>query len=310
MLFSVIVATYNRADLLPQAVDSALAQPGRDHELIVVDDGSSDGTPDVLRGYGDRIRAMRQANTGQATARHNAVQVARGEYIVFLDSDDLWLPWTLSTYREVIDACARPSVMIAVPGKFADDGRIGEMTRGPLRYSAFKDVYDGFAGRMWYMGANAMVIRREAYDASGGFSRVRTNSEDVDLLLKLGTAEGFAVIESPHCVAYRQHEDAATRNLASTYHGQCHLIRQLAAGNYPVREEGGRSGARHLIGRITRSTSVFFLQQRRFRLAIGIYARMLRYHLADGRFRYLAAFPALLAWYVVFARSDSTRQAN
>src|SRR5437773_3781756 len=89
---SVVIPTYNYARYLPEAIDSALAQTHAPLEVIVVDDGSTDDTPRVLAVYGDRIRVIRQANRGPGAARNTGIAAARGEYVGFLDADDVWLP--------------------------------------------------------------------------------------------------------------------------------------------------------------------------------------------------------------------------
>lgn len=89
---SVVIATYNRADLLPETIESVLRQRFRNFELIVVDDGSTDDTQEVLRSYGSRIRTFYQENRGPAAARNLGVQHARGQWISIQDSDDLPTP--------------------------------------------------------------------------------------------------------------------------------------------------------------------------------------------------------------------------
>src|SRR5512139_3834983 len=96
-LVSVVIPTYNRAWCLRQAVDSVLAQEFGDFELIVVDDGSTDATADLLAAYADRIRVLRQANHGVSAARNAGIAAARGGLFAFLDSDDIWLSRKLST---------------------------------------------------------------------------------------------------------------------------------------------------------------------------------------------------------------------
>src|SRR5258708_31868127 len=91
-LISVIVPTFNRWPLLRQALDSVLAQSFRDFELLVVDDGSTDGTVEELRKIGSCLRLFGTARKGVAAARNLGVSQARGRYIAFLDSDDTWLP--------------------------------------------------------------------------------------------------------------------------------------------------------------------------------------------------------------------------
>src|SRR4051812_5349711 len=96
-LVSVIIPAYNRKAMLCESIDSVLAQNCRDFELIVVDDGSTDGTADELAArYGTRIRVLKQANRGVAAARNLGVSRSCGEYIAFLDSDDLWKPGKLT----------------------------------------------------------------------------------------------------------------------------------------------------------------------------------------------------------------------
>ena len=89
---SAVIPTYNRRDMVCEAIDSALTQTYPCHEIIVVDDGSTDGTGELLREkYGDRIRYIRQENAGPSAARNRGIEAATGEWIAFLDSDDLWV---------------------------------------------------------------------------------------------------------------------------------------------------------------------------------------------------------------------------
>lgn len=91
-MISIVIPTYNRASYLSQAIDSVLAQSCADYEIIVVDDGSTDNTGQILESYRDRIRCIHQANKGVSAARNMGIRSARGEWIAFLDSDDIWLP--------------------------------------------------------------------------------------------------------------------------------------------------------------------------------------------------------------------------
>ena len=96
-LVSVIMPSYNTARYIGEALESVLEQDYPHKELIVIDDGSTDGTRDLVRRYGDRVRLITQQNQGSAVARNAGLKAARGEYIAFLDSDDIWLPGKLST---------------------------------------------------------------------------------------------------------------------------------------------------------------------------------------------------------------------
>ncbi len=89
---SVIIPTYNGARYIRQAIDSVLAQSYSDYEIIVVDDGSTDNTAEILWPYGDRITYLYQSNQKLPTARNNGITASKGKYLAFLDSDDLFLP--------------------------------------------------------------------------------------------------------------------------------------------------------------------------------------------------------------------------
>ena len=111
---SVIIPTYNRRTYVQEAIDSVLAQTYPDYEIIVIDDGSTDGTDQVLHArYGDRIRYVWQENQGESAARNRGIALARGEYIALLDSDDLWLPDKLAKQIPFLDS--HPGAVLALP---------------------------------------------------------------------------------------------------------------------------------------------------------------------------------------------------
>jgi len=105
---SVIIPTYNRGRYVTKAIDSVLAQTYKDYEIIVVDDGSTDNTRDILASYRDKIRCIYQENMGASAARNTGIRASTGEWIAFLDSDDEWLPDKLSI--QMADISARPDL--------------------------------------------------------------------------------------------------------------------------------------------------------------------------------------------------------
>ena len=98
---SVIIPVFNTADYLAQAIESVLNQTLQNLEIIAVDDGSTDGSPEVLKSFGDKIRIITQPNSDQGAARNRAFAQARGEFVYFMDSDDIILPQTLETCVEI-----------------------------------------------------------------------------------------------------------------------------------------------------------------------------------------------------------------
>lgn len=111
-LISCIIPVYNGEQFLKEAIDSVLAQSYRPIEVIVVDDGSTDGTAGVARGHGDEINYLWQTNSGPAAARNLGISVAKGEYLAFLDADDLWHPEKLAIQMARFEA--RPELDICL----------------------------------------------------------------------------------------------------------------------------------------------------------------------------------------------------
>ena len=118
-LISVVIPVFNGEAFVADAIESLLAQDDADFELIVIDDGSTDGTADVLAGFGGRIRSHRQANGGTSTARNRGISLAQGELFVFLDADDLHPPGYLARFSDA--AAAAPDVEVFHCGMRAID---------------------------------------------------------------------------------------------------------------------------------------------------------------------------------------------
>src|SRR5262249_17512754 len=108
-LFSVVIPSFNRVALLATTLKSVFAQRSTDFEIIVVDDGSTDGTMDYLQSLEHRVTVVGQQNQGPGSARNCGARHSGGAYLAFLDSDDLWFPWTLEVYRDVIHEYNDPS---------------------------------------------------------------------------------------------------------------------------------------------------------------------------------------------------------
>jgi len=119
---SVVIPTYNRRDFIVSAIESVLAQDFTDHELIVVDDGSTDDTVDLLKPYATVIRLIRTANQGPALARNMGMLAARGDYIAYLDSDDLYYPYKLGMQAELLDALPHIGMVYTEFSGFSDEG--------------------------------------------------------------------------------------------------------------------------------------------------------------------------------------------
>jgi hypothetical protein len=195
--FSVVIPSYNRADLVPQTIDSVLAQTDRDFEVIVVDDGSTDGTGEVLRRYGDRIRYVQQNNGGLAAARNRGIREANGVFVAFLDSDDLYeaefIRRVRETFREFPDAGA---VFVAEREFVTTGGPLGPVMtkRTPGRY--FTPA--GMVGRDTGVGSGRPpVIRRSVLAAHAGFNESLRCAVDSEMWIRLSFDVPMVVLSEP-----------------------------------------------------------------------------------------------------------------
>jgi glycosyltransferase involved in cell wall biosynthesis len=200
---SVVMPAFDAAACIGRAVDSVLAQTWAERELLVVDDGSRDGTLAVLAGYGERVRVLRQANAGPAAARNHGLRAARGRYVAFLDADDWWLPTKLERQVALLEAraelgfCSTATQVVTADGApaghwpcCADDG-------APLLERLF---VQGAA----VSGSTSGVLARAALLREvGGFDEALRGFEDPDLWLRLAARAGYACIAEPLTVVVR-----------------------------------------------------------------------------------------------------------
>lgn len=289
MLFSVIIPTFNRAQFLPAAIDSVLAQECHDFELIVVDAGSTDDTSDVLKKYGDRVRVTRGDARGPGPARNLGWQQARGEYVAFLDSDDVWFPWTLATYREAIDRNAGPAFIAGTHVDFRETETPPHLRRENYRDRAHPD-YLATATTVPWIGTCAVAVKRLALQAAGGFAEHGFNAEDSHLWLRLGAELGFVRVEAPPVFAYRRHSESAVSSVQNSGRGVLAMIECEHTGGYPGGNNRRRS-RREILSVHSRPASLACLRAGAQAEAWRIYRRTFRWNLCQLRLRYLLAFP-------------------
>lgn len=199
---SVIIPTYNYARFVTEAVDSVLAQTYGDLEVIVVDDGSTDDTPERMKTYGDRVRYIRQANQGPSATRNNGIEAARGDLIAFLDADDVWHPGKLRAQMSYLEA--HPDVAL-----LATDCTLELPQPWPALPACVADtaVDVGLDELVIHsrFGICGVVIRRKCLDAAGLFDASLRAAEDRDLWLRIASRFRIAKLCLP-LWWYRFHE--------------------------------------------------------------------------------------------------------
>lgn len=184
---SVIIPTFQRRELVRRAVASVLTQSYRDFELIVVDDGSTDGTDEALAPLSDPLRYVWQENRGTAAARNAGLALARGEIVAFLDSDDRWLHHHLDVLVETFDRHPSAVLVGTCPGFLAagrDEPREAKLVHALPRLLIANDV--GYV--------SCVGVRRSAIAAAGGFSEGLEPAEYTDLVLRLALLGPFALV--------------------------------------------------------------------------------------------------------------------
>ena len=253
-----IIPTYNRRDLLPRAIDSVLAQTRRIDEIIVVDDGSTDGTADMLQArYGERVKHVWQSNAGVSAARNHGLRLARGRYLALLDSDDEWLPE--KTALQVAFLESRPDFGMVVCDVERIDGDYRHIDVFHRR-----DVIreDGWALR-WLLHNPALVpasvmLRRQVVDQLGGFDETLRTAEDLEFHLRVARHWPIGVVEQALVRAMRGHEGLSAAS--STYDDYVRVVEAAVASARGALDDGELDAA--LAGTYLRNARGMLIRRR------------------------------------------------
>lgn len=206
-LVSVVVPTYNRAEMVRRAVDSVLSQTFRDFELIVVDDGSTDGTPDVLAPDRERLILLRRPHGGVSRARNIGLDQAAGSLIAFLDSDDLWLPEKLAVQVRFFED--HPQAMICQ----TEEVWLRRGRRVNPRFRHRKPSGDVFIPslELCLVSPSAVMMRRELFERVGRFDEDLPACEDYDLWLRVASEFPIHLLDDALVVKHGGHPDQLSR---------------------------------------------------------------------------------------------------
>jgi cellulose synthase/poly-beta-1,6-N-acetylglucosamine synthase-like glycosyltransferase len=212
---SVVIPTYNAARFLADAIESALAQTVRDIEVIVVDDGSTDETAEVLARFGDRIRGIRLAHAGVAAARNAGIEVSRAPFIAFLDADDVWAPEKLARQLPVLHADGDVGLVCS---DFSIQSPNGATAPSPFptgRALVNGHVFDELLAGCW-VTTSTVVIRRRTLDAIGLFDpTLEVGGEDIHLWLRV--AYTWKIMAVPEVLCTKRRRPDGARPFERTY---------------------------------------------------------------------------------------------
>ena len=217
---SVIIPCYNQAKFLGEAIESVLKQNYRRLEVIVIDDGSTDGTAEVADRYSDVIR-ISQENRGLAAARNRGLSQSTGDYLVFLDADDRLLPEALAVGVRSLDTHPECAFVYGRSRWVSVDGA---PVPAPPQYSMGEEPYRSLLERNCVWGCMTVMFRRSVLEAVSGFDASLASAEDSDLYLRI--ARKFPVYFHGTVVAeYRRHEANMSKNAAAMLRSVLRVLR-------------------------------------------------------------------------------------
>ena len=226
-LVSVVIPAYNAEAYLAEAIDSVLAQTYPNIEIIVVDDGSRDGTASVAGRYSGRIVYLYQDNSGQAGARNTGIRVSRGAFIGLLDADDAWEPEKISEQMKVFRD--RPEIGAVNCGFFPMDAAGGVRDAVPAK--SFPD-WRSFLEELSVhnvLTASAVLAKRECFETAGLFDEQIKGAEDWDQWIRIARKYPFGFIEKP-LLRYRFHAGQTHKRVGAMMVAQGHVIRKNLVG--------------------------------------------------------------------------------
>jgi glycosyltransferase involved in cell wall biosynthesis len=226
-LVSVVIATFNMGRYLPQAVQSVLSQTYTNVEILIIDDGSTDDTAQIIRRWeqDERVRVYRQSNGGQAQARNRGVALSKGRYVAFLDADDEWLSHKLSRQMPLF---ANPQVGVVYSEYECMDGEGRALPKPPTRM---------YRGRVTaallidnFVSFQTAVVRRECLERHGAFDESVRMGDDYDLWLRLSAHYEFDFIPQP-TARYRVWSGQMSKNYRRRYESAIRTMQRFLEHN-------------------------------------------------------------------------------
>ena len=206
-LVSVIIPTYNRGWILKEAIESVLNQDYDAFELIVVNDGSTDDSRDLLAGF-DNITVLEQPNQGVSAARNKGVAHAKGSFIAFLDSDDVWLPRKLAVQVDFFQQ--NPKALVCQTQETWV--RKGRRVNPGRRHQKQSGMFFDRSLALCLVSPSAVIIKKSFFDEIGGFDESLLACEDYDLWLRINVHHPIYLIDQPLIVKRGGHHDQLSAN--------------------------------------------------------------------------------------------------
>lgn len=271
-LVSIVIATYNMGRYLPEALESALSQDYAHIEVRIVDDGSSDDTPQVLERWraDPRIHVHRQANAGQTRAKNQGIADSRGAFIAFLDADDVWLPGKLT--RQMALFAMHPEVGVVYSDYECMDAEGKPLPKGPTPMRRGRITAPLLIDN--FVSFSSSIVRRSCLDACGAFDESLEMGIDYELWLRLSAHYAFDFVPQA-TLRYRVWPGSMSKNFKKRYASAIRIMESFLTRHPGVVEaQLVREAWAHTY--VGRGNITLWREQDRA-AAFGDYGRALRY---------------------------------
>jgi glycosyltransferase involved in cell wall biosynthesis len=242
-LVSVIIPAYNAAGFIAETLESVLAQTYRPMEIIVVDDGSLDGTPAVVERFASQaVRLILQENAGPAAARNRGIAATSGTYIAFLDADDLWMPETVQKLVSYAVSNTDVSLVFGDSGSFGPEGVLFDSafnkygTPGLAGRNIVEKAFESLFEKGNFILTGTVLVERECLDNVGHFDERLRYAEDADLWVRIALFHKIGCVPEP-LMMRRIHSTNTSKNEYSFITSKLYLLRKLQL-KYPVELKG------------------------------------------------------------------------
>ncbi len=224
---SVIIPTHNRGRLIGRALESVFKQTYKDYEVIVVDDGSTDNTREVLAQFGNKIKYIAQPQQGSAAARNRGIRESMSEYVAFLDSDDFWIPEKLATQVEILDKHKNVGIVYSKMIMINEKGEQCGMKPSSVSGKNYQELLEIWGD----LPTSTVMTRKDYFNKAGLFDQSLTTMQDIDMWLRIARFCDLYEVEDKMLAYYFRHDEQITKNRIKVYEGLIRL-QQKILNNY------------------------------------------------------------------------------
>jgi glycosyltransferase involved in cell wall biosynthesis len=231
-IISVIIPTYNRGEYICETIESVFEQTYKDFEIIIVDDGSTDDTRQLIEPYLSRIKYIYQENAGVSAARNTGIIASESEYVAFLDSDDLWLTNKLKLQMEFLDSNPQLGMVYADACMFSNDQIIYSSFLKLKKFTSYGYIFGNLIKEDFII-TSTVLVRREVFKDVGTFDESLSVAEDYDMWLRIARKYQIGLINE--ClVKYRKHNTNISSLKSITYPDmEIRVLKKHEVSEYP-----------------------------------------------------------------------------